>query len=116
MSSGEPGTIYFEGGGEFEYHNDKEKLCCSTQRAGYLSDVGYLDEEGYLYLTDRKHFMIISGGVNIYPQEAENVLITHEKVMDVAVFGVPNEDFGEEVKGLSSSRIIVKPTRCLRLS
>ena len=65
-----------------------------------MGDVGYLDEEGYLYLTDRKHFMIISGGVNIYPQEAENVLITHEKVMDVAVFGIPNEDFGEEVKGV----------------
>ena len=102
MSSGEPGTIYFEGGGEFEYHNDKEKTLGSQHSKGWttLGDVGYLDEEGYLYLTDRKHFMIISGGVNIYPQEAENVLITHEKVMDVAVFGVPNEDFGEEVKGV----------------
>ena len=102
LSSGEPGTIYFEGGGEFEYHNDKEKTLGSQHSKGWttLGDVGYLDEEGYLYLTDRKHFMIISGGVNIYPQEAENVLITHEKVMDVAVFGVPNEDFGEEVKGV----------------
>jgi long-chain acyl-CoA synthetase len=66
--------------------------------------VGYVDEDGYLYLTDRKHFMIISGGVNIYPQEAENVLITHDKVMDVAVFGVPNADFGEEVKGVVQLR------------
>jgi long-chain acyl-CoA synthetase len=65
-----------------------------------LGDIGYLDEEGYLYLTDRKANMIISGGVNIYPQEAENVLITHPKVGDVAVFGVPNEDFGEEVKAV----------------
>src|SRR5690606_25890306 len=63
-----------------------------------LGDIGYVDEDGYLYLTDRKDFMIISGGVNIYPQEAENVLIMHDKVLDVAVFGIPNEDFGEEVK------------------
>ncbi|CAN0606452.1 unnamed protein product, partial [Ectocarpus sp. 12 AP-2014] len=63
-------------------------------------DVGYLDDEGYLYLTDRKHFTIISGGVNIYPQEVENLLITHDKVADVAVFGIPNEEFGEEVKAV----------------
>ena len=65
-----------------------------------LGDVGYLDDDGFLYLTDRKAYMIISGGVNIYPQEAENVLITHPAVVDVAVFGVPNEDFGEEVKAV----------------
>ena len=65
-----------------------------------LGDVGYLDDENYLYLTDRKAYMIISGGVNIYPQEAENVLVTHPKVIDVAVFGVPNDDFGEEVKAV----------------
>ena len=69
-----------------------------------MGDVGYLDEDGYLYLTDRKHFMIISGGVNIYPQEAENALITHDAVVDVAVFGVPNPDFGEEVKGVVQLR------------
>ena len=63
-------------------------------------DVGYLDRDGFLYLTDRKHFMIISGGVNIYPQEIENLLITHDKVADVAVFGIPNEEFGEEVKAV----------------
>jgi long-chain acyl-CoA synthetase len=66
--------------------------------------VGYLDEDGYLYLTDRKHFMIISGGVNIYPQEAENVLITHDAVIDVAVFGVPHAEFGEEVKAVVQPR------------
>ena len=102
LSSGEPGTIYFGGGGEFEYHNDPEKTLSTQHSNGWttLGDVGYLDDEGYLYLTDRKHFMIISGGVNIYPQEAENILIAHDHVMDVAVFGVPNEEFGEEVKGV----------------
>jgi long-chain acyl-CoA synthetase len=65
---------------------------------GTVGDVGYVDEDGYLYLTDRQTFMIISGGVNIYPQECEDLLITHPKVADAAVFGVPNEDLGEEVK------------------
>jgi long-chain acyl-CoA synthetase len=98
----ESGTIYFEGGAEFEYHNDPEKTRSSRHPKGWstLGDVGYLDDDNYLYLTDRKAYMIISGGVNIYPQEAENVLITHPKVVDVAVFGVPNEDFGEEVKAV----------------
>src|SRR5437764_9539294 len=99
---GEAGTIYFEGGAEFEYHNDPEKTKGSRNDKGWstLGDIGYLDDEGYLYLTDRKAFMIISGGVNIYPQEAENVLTMHPKVMDVAVFGVPNDDLGEEVKAV----------------
>ena len=99
---GQSGTIYFEGGGDFEYHNDAEKTAESRHPQGWstLGDVGYLDEEGFLYLTDRKSFMIISGGVNIYPQETENLLVTHPKVMDVAVFGVPNEEFGEEVKAV----------------
>jgi len=102
LSPGESGTIYFEGGGEFEYYNDAEKTAESRHEKGWstLGDVGYMDEEGYLYLTDRKSFMIISGGVNIYPQETENLLVTHPKVMDVAVFGIPNEDFGEEVKAV----------------
>ncbi len=99
---GEAGTIYMAGGGEFEYYKDDDKTAGSRHPQGWttLGDVGYLDEDGYLYLTDRKHFMIISGGVNIYPQEAENVLITHDAVMDVAVFGVPNDEFGEEVKAV----------------
>ena len=66
----------------------------------HTGDVGYLDREGYLFVQDRKKDMIISGGVNIYPQEAENALVTHPKVIDVAVFGVPNDDFGEEVKAV----------------
>jgi long-chain acyl-CoA synthetase len=65
-----------------------------------VGDVGYVDADGFLYLTDRKTYMIISGGVNIYPQECENLLITHPKVADAAVFGVPNEDLGEEVKAV----------------
>ncbi len=99
---GEPGTIYFGNGGTFEYHNDPEKTASARNEQGWstLGDIGYVDEEGYLYLTDRKSYMIISGGVNIYPQEAENVLTMHPKVMDVAVIGVPNEDFGEEVKAI----------------
>jgi long-chain acyl-CoA synthetase len=95
------GGIYFESA-SFEYHNAPEKTADSRSPQGYstLGDVGYVDEEGFLYLTDRKAHMIISGGVNIYPQETENVLITHPKVADVAVIGVPNEDFGEEVKAV----------------
>lgn len=93
------GQIYFESEAKFSYFGEPEKTKGSYNSDGWatLGDVGYLDEEGYLYLTDRKNFMIISGGVNIYPQEIENCLILHEKVADVAVFGVPNEEFGEEV-------------------
>jgi len=99
---GESGTVFFEGGSKFEYHNDPEKTKSSRHPKGWstLGDVGYLDADNFLYLTDRKAYMIISGGVNIYPQEAENVLVTHPKVVDVAVFGVPNDDFGEEVKAV----------------
>ena len=101
-ATGEAGTIYFANGPEFSYHNDPKKTADARNDKGWstLGDVGYVDKDGYLYLTDRKAFMIISGGVNIYPQEAENVLINHPKVADVAVIGVPNEDFGEEVKAV----------------
>ncbi len=99
---GEPGTIWFEGETTFEYHNDPEKTAASRHPKGWttLGDVGRLDEDGFLYLTDRKAYMIITGGVNVYPQEAENTLALHPKVADVAVFGVPNDDFGEEVKAV----------------
>jgi acyl-CoA synthetase (AMP-forming)/AMP-acid ligase II len=101
---GESGTVFFEGTAQFEYHNDPEKTKSSRDPKGRgwttLGDVGYLDEDNFLYLTDRKAFMIISGGVNIYPQEAENLLVNHPKVVDVAIFGIPNDDFGEEVKGV----------------
>ncbi len=104
---GEEGVIYTEQDEEvdlFEYHNDKDQTLGSrnpkTPRWTTLGDVGYVDEDGYLFLTDRKAFMIISGGVNIYPQEIEDALVMHELVADVAVIGVPNEDFGEEVKAV----------------
>ena len=100
----EPGTIYFGGGSPYVYHNDPDKTRSVQDPKGRgwttLGDVGYVDDEGWLYLTDRKAFMIISGGVNIYPQETENALITHPAVEDVAVFGVPNEEMGEEVKAV----------------
>ncbi len=102
VAVGEEGTIYFEGGSEFEYHGDAEKTADSRMANGWstLGDVGKVDEDGFLYLTDRKAYMIITGGVNVYPQEAENLLTMHPKVVDVAVIGVPNDDFGEEVKGV----------------
>lgn len=105
LPPGEVGVVWFEGGGSpvvFEYHKDSEKTKGAHNDRGWATtfDMGYVDEDGYLYLTDRKNFMIVSGGVNIYPQEAENLLVTHPKVMDVAVFGVPNEEMGEEVKAV----------------
>ena len=93
------GMVFFEGGGQFEYHGDPAKTADSRNKHGWttLGDVGWVDEEGFLYLTDRKSFMIISGGVNIYPQEIENLLIGHPKVADVAVIGAPDEEMGEKV-------------------
>ncbi len=101
----EEGLIYFEQPARpFEYHNAPEKTRGATHPEHdnwtALGDVGYVDEEGYLYLTDRKAYLIISGGVNIYPREIEDALILHDKVADVAVFGVPNPEFGEEVKAV----------------
>ncbi len=106
LPPGQAGTIYFANGRPFAYHNDPAKTAGSTHPKGWttLGDVGYVDAEGYLYLTDRKAYMIISGGVNIYPQEAENVLINHPQVADVAVLGLPNEEFGEEVKAVVQPR------------
>jgi long-chain acyl-CoA synthetase len=103
LPQGEPGTLWFKAATPFSYFNDTEKTKESTSADGVLTtvgDVGYLDQDGFLFLTDRATFMIISGGVNIYPQESENLLITHPKVADAAVFGVPNVDLGEEVKGV----------------
>ncbi|MFC0240888.1 AMP-binding protein [Rhodopseudomonas telluris] len=100
---GTPGQIWFKTATQFEYFNDPAKTAETRSEDGTMStvgDVGYVDDDGYLHLTDRATFMIISGGVNIYPQECENLLITHPKVADAAVFGVPNEDLGEEVKAV----------------
>ena len=104
LPAGTPGLVYFEGGFDFQYLNDPAKTRDSRNPLhpnwSTLGDIGYLDVDGYLYLTDRKSFMIISGGVNIYPQEIENVLITHPRVADVAVLGVPHADMGEEVRAV----------------
>src|SRR5262249_15265268 len=100
--TGQIGVVYFADGVAFSYHNDPEKTKRAHDARGWstLGDVGYVDADGFLYLTDRKSYTIISGGVNIYPQETEDVLITHPAVADVAVFGVPNEEMGEEVKAV----------------
>lgn len=102
LPAGAEGEVYFENGHRFAYHNDPEKTAACTNARGWttLGDIGRIDAEGYLYLTDRKSFVIISGGVNIYPQETEDVLLSHPAVLDVAVIGVPNEEFGEEVKAV----------------
>lgn len=102
LEVGQTGAVYFSEGPQFTYHNDSVSTEQTRNSLGWttLGDIGYLDEEGYLYLVDRKAFMIISGGVNIYPQEIENVLLQHPKVMDAAVVGVPNSDWGEEVKAV----------------
>jgi long-chain acyl-CoA synthetase len=99
LPPGQPGEIYFEGGYSFEYLNDPTKTAASRDKHGWVTvgDVGYLDDQGYLFLTDRRHHMIISGGVNIYPQETENLLVTHPKVLDAAVFGVPDDEMGQRV-------------------
>jgi long-chain acyl-CoA synthetase len=101
--TGEVGEVWFKLGSQFAYFNDPKRtqeVLSPDGTMGTAGDVGYLDEDGYLYLTDRASFMIISGGVNIYPQETEDLLISHPKVADAAVFGVPNEDLGEEVKAV----------------
>jgi long-chain acyl-CoA synthetase len=105
LGPGEIGDVYFDGP-EFVYHNDHEKTARSRNSKGWSSigDVGYLDEEGYLCLTDRQSHMIISGGVDIYPAEIENRLSLHPEVADVAVFGIPNMEFGEEVKAVVQRR------------
>ncbi len=101
--AGVDGTIWFRGATAFEYFQDPVKTAESRSSDGTASavgDIGHVDADGYLYLTDRKSYMIISGGVNIYPQETENILSAHPAVQDVAVIGVPNDDLGEEVKAV----------------
>jgi len=102
LAVGESGQIYVKNlmGSDFEYHKEPEKTAEVHLEPGVFTfgDVGYLDEDGYLFMSDRKIDMIISGGVNIYPAEIEAVLVTHPSVSDAAVFGIPNDEFGEEVK------------------
>ena len=102
LAVGETGLIYFSEGPIFEYNNDRIKTAESRNQYDWstMGDIGHINEGGYLFITDRKANMIISGGVNIYPQESENRLLSHPEIRDVAVIGVPNSDFGEEVKGI----------------
>ena len=103
VPTGSIGKLWFKTASAFEYFNDPKKTAEANSPDGTMStvgDIGYVDEEGFIYLTDRASFMIISGGVNIYPQECENLLVTHPKVADAAVFGAPNEEMGEEVKAV----------------
>lgn len=102
LPPGEVGQIWFESPSRFEYHNDPEKTAAAFNQEGWssLGDVGYLDDDGFLYLTDRISHMIISGGVNIYPQEIEDLLALHPAVADLAVIGVPDDDMGEQVKAV----------------
>jgi long-chain acyl-CoA synthetase len=102
LPAGEVGEIYYGGGYSFEYLKDDAKTAASRDARGWVTvgDLGYLDEDGFLFLTDRRHHMIISGGVNIYPQEAEDLLVTHPKVLDAAVFGIPDAEMGQSVKGV----------------
>jgi len=99
LPPGEDGLIYFENAVLPTYHNDPAKTAEAMHPKGWmtLGDIGHVDAEGYLYLTDRKSHMIITGGVNVYPQEVENLLVSHPKVMDAAVIGAPDPDLGEKV-------------------
>ncbi|PIK73867.1 acyl-CoA synthetase, partial [Methylobacterium frigidaeris] len=112
LPRGEIGAVYFDSGVQFEYRNDPEKTAAAYLRPGCATfgDIGHVNDEGFLFLADRKSYMIISGGVNIYPQETEDLLVSHPDVEDVAVFGVPNEEMGEEVKAVVQLRPGVEGT------
>jgi acyl-CoA synthetase (AMP-forming)/AMP-acid ligase II len=105
LPAGREGRIYFHGGPPVSYHNSPEKTAeVQGAHGATFGDIGYVDPDGYLFLTDRASYMIISGGVNVYPQETENILVMHPKVADVAVIGVPSEELGEEVKAVVQPR------------
>ena len=118
LAPGQVGTVYFERDAlPFVYHNDPEKTSEAThpdhENWSTVGDLGYLDDDGYLFLTDRKSFMIISGGVNIYPQEIENALTLHPAIFDVAVVGIPDPEMGEQVKAFVQLRDGVAPSENL---
>lgn len=115
LAPGETGLIYFEGAADFAYHGDPEATAGAVRPNGWatLGDVGHVDDDGYVYLTDRRDDVIIAGGVNIYPREAEELLSTHPAVADVAVFGIPNAEYGEEVKAVVQLRDHILATNAL---
>ncbi len=110
---GTPGTIYMKmSGAAFEYKGDPEKTEANRLKDYFtVGDIGYLDEDGFLFLCDRKADMIISGGANIYPAEIENEIMIHPKVADVAVFGIPDEEWGEQIKAVvePAARLAARP-------
>jgi long-chain acyl-CoA synthetase len=111
LPPGDVGTVYIKMQQGFAYHKDAEKTEKAWRTDGYFTvgDAGYMDADGYLFLCDRKADMIISGGVNIYPAEIESVLIAHPDVVDVAIFGIPDEDWGEQVKAVVELRGAAQP-------
>ncbi len=113
---GTDGLVYFSDGPAFSYHKDEAKTREAHNDKGWatVGDIGHVDENGYLYLTDRKSNMIISGGVNVYPQEVENLLISHPKVFDAAVIGTPHGDLGEEVRAVIQLEKAVEPSEALK--
>ncbi len=115
LPAGQDGLVYFAGMGTFEYLNDPEKTKASHHEQGWATygDIGHVDQEGFLYLTDRRSDLILVGGVNVYPQEAENLLISHPKVLDAAVFGIPHPEFGEEVKAVVQVVPGIEPSEAL---
>jgi len=115
LPTGEIGSVYFADGPQFEYHNNQTMTAKAHNQQGWstLGDVGFLDADNYLHLTDRKAYMIISGGVNIYPQEAEDTLISHPAVLDVAVFGIPDAEMGEAVHAIVQPTDIAQATPAL---
>lgn len=106
LEAGEIGQVYFAGGPRFEYLNDPAKTAAVRHSQGWTTygDIGHVDAQGYLFLSDRRADLILSGGVNIYPREVEDVLMTHPDVQDVAVVGVPDADLGETVKAVVQLR------------
>lgn len=112
LQAGEIGLIYFNGGVGFQYHNDSEKTKSVFNQRGWgtYGDMGSVDSEGFVFMSDRRTDLIIAGGVNIYPQEAENVLLTHPAVEDVAVIGIPHEDYGQEVKAVVQLKTGYQPS------
>jgi acyl-coenzyme A synthetase/AMP-(fatty) acid ligase len=110
LAAGEQGLVYFAGGPRFEYHGNPQRTheAYDAQGRSTLGDIGYLDAEGYLYLTDRRNNLIITGGVNVFPQEIENVLISHPEVIDVAVFGLPDMEMGETIKAVVQPRDLAR--------
>jgi acyl-coenzyme A synthetase/AMP-(fatty) acid ligase len=109
VEPGETGTIYFESAQRLAYHNDAEKTRAAVDAHGWatMGDIGYVDADGYLYLTGRHAFTIVSGGVNVYPREIEIVLESHRDVVEAAVFGAPDDDLGERVHAV----VAVAPSR-----